>query len=223
MKKRGKNTYVPPNVFDELNNIMKSDGISKRCEGFNKMVQYAKVGREVKIMRDRMFLIDLIKKKRGNALDVGLTMIILFVFSLIVVIGSHSLGEFSDRFANNTIVNQSSPEAINAVQNVENTFNNRMDWVGFTLLIGLTLAIIITGWLVSGNAIFTFIYFIVLVILVVSSAIISFTWERFTDTSALTTAVNNFPVLDFLLSNLPMYIAIVGFIGMVVTFAKPTQ
>jgi len=90
------------------------------------------------------------------------------------------------------------------------------------LLIAFVLAIIITGWLVGGNPIFAFIYFIVLVILVAVSAIFSFTWNKLTTTALFGTLVaDKFPAIDFILSNFPVFIAIIGFIGLMVMFAKP--
>lgn len=159
-------------------------------------------------------------QRKGNILDVGLVMVILFVVSIIFLLSTHVFGEFSGKWTNNTIVN-SSQASIDAVEDVENLLNTRFDWVGFTLLIGLTLSIIITGWLVSGNPIFTFIYFIIIVILVATSAIFSFTWEKVTDQAIFATTLNNYPILDLILTNFPIYITIVGFVGMIVTFAKP--
>jgi hypothetical protein len=46
LKPKGRVTYVPPCVFDELKNIMDEEGMNKRSLAFNKMVNFSQVGRE---------------------------------------------------------------------------------------------------------------------------------------------------------------------------------
>lgn len=50
MKKRmrGGNTYVPLNVLDEAESIMREDGLVSRSDGMRAMVKYARIGREAK-------------------------------------------------------------------------------------------------------------------------------------------------------------------------------
>ena len=43
---KGRITYVPPNVFDELKNIMDEEKVCKPSIAFNKMVEFSRVGRE---------------------------------------------------------------------------------------------------------------------------------------------------------------------------------
>jgi hypothetical protein len=64
MKKRGKITYVPYSVVDEVNDIAREDlipeGKGKSAEAFRTMVKYSKVGREAK----RLLTMDWSRKKR---------------------------------------------------------------------------------------------------------------------------------------------------------------
>lgn len=48
MGRRGSMIYVPPVIIEELENIMKEDGLTIKTEGFRKMVKYAKLGRRIK-------------------------------------------------------------------------------------------------------------------------------------------------------------------------------
>lgn len=116
-------------------------------------------------------------------------------------------------------INQSS-HAITAFQGI-NTVVNRLDYVIFGIFIGLVLGVIITGWFIGGNPIFMFIYFLVLAIGVAFSTILANVWETLTTVSAFGTTINSFPITNNLLLNLPIYLAVIGFIGMVVMFAKP--
>ena len=46
MTAKGRVTYVPPSVFDELRNIMDEENLNKRSQAFNRMVNFSQVGRE---------------------------------------------------------------------------------------------------------------------------------------------------------------------------------
>jgi len=65
MAKKGRPVYVPPSVFEELDNIMKEDKVQSRSDAFKGMVQYSRVGREARRIRDIFgFGFDTDKKKR---------------------------------------------------------------------------------------------------------------------------------------------------------------
>jgi len=158
--------------------------------------------------------------KKANIQNIAMTMIILFAASVIFVAVKYSYGTFVDIATNNTQFN-SSPAAVSALDTTKD-LTNRYDYVLFVLLIGFTLAIIVSGWFASGHPIFAFAYFIALVILVVVSAIFSFVWERVSTTAIFVPTVEQFPIMDLILTHFPTYIAIIGFIGMLVLFAKPS-
>ncbi len=219
----GGRKYVPHDILKELENIKMQDDIPKDSNAFREMAKYSKVGREVKTMSERLVLADIWgrkkKSRKGSIQDVGLAMVILFVMGVMFLTVKYSYVLFVDQATNITSFNSSlaAVEALDATADL----TDRFDYVGFVLLIGLTLAIIITGWLVGGHPIFAFIYFIALVILVAVSAIFSFAWEQITDKAIFTDTVAKLPIIDLILTNFPIYITIIGFIGMMVMFAKP--
>ena len=45
---KGRLTYVPPSVFDELNNIRMEDRLPKQSKAFKKMVEYSQIGWEAR-------------------------------------------------------------------------------------------------------------------------------------------------------------------------------
>lgn len=98
---------------------------------------------------------------------------------------------------------------------------NQFDYVIFGIFIGLIVGVIITGWFIGGYPIFMFIYFIMIIISVVVSAILSYIWENISVASVFGSNVSSFPITNHLMTYLPMYAAIIGFIGIVVMFAKP--
>jgi len=68
---------------------------------------------------------------------------------------------------------------------------------------------------------FMFVYFIVVVFSVFTSTILSNVWELMTGASVFGVTLGSFPLSNHLMLLLPYYIGVVGFIGIVVMFAKP--
>lgn len=116
-------------------------------------------------------------------------------------------------------INQSAA-AKQAIENIEIS-TNRFDQLFFGLFLGLFLAAIITGWFVGGEPIFIPIYILVAVLAVIASVIISNVWYDFSTSSVFGTTVNAFPISNHVLSNLPIYITIIAFVGIIVMFGRP--
>lgn len=55
MKRKGKYAYIPPNVLDEAENISASKGLFKQADALKEMARYSQIGREVEVLRSRMF------------------------------------------------------------------------------------------------------------------------------------------------------------------------
>ncbi len=160
------------------------------------------------------------KQKKASIQDIGLTMVIVFAAAIMFLTVKYTYTEFVDKATNSTAFN-SSQAAVDSL-NTTKDLTDRLDYVLFILLIGLTLAIIITGWLVGGHPLFAFIYFIALIILIAVSAILSFVWEKVSTKTIFVDTVAELPIMDLILSNFPIYITVIGFIGMMVMFAKPS-
>jgi|26BtaG_2_1085354.scaffolds.fasta_scaffold01132_7 hypothetical protein len=153
------------------------------------------------------------------ARDVLFASIVLFIFAI---------GFFVVYFAINTTITQmnaipeinQSTDAVDVFNSVS-TMTDRLDYVIFGLFVALTLGIIVTGWFVGGITIFMILYIIVIIIGVAMSAIMSNVWETVSTAVQFGTTVLAFPITNHLLLNLPYYVSVMGFIGLLVMFAKP--
>lgn len=101
------------------------------------------------------------------------------------------------------------------------TLASRLDYVFLGLFIGLIFGLIITGWFIGGHPIFMFLYFIIILVAVCIAPIFSNTWETVSQASVFGTTIAAFPITNHILLKLPYYIAVIGFLGVVVMFAKP--
>lgn len=157
--------------------------------------------------------------KRGSIQDLVVLMIVLFALGIVLVVANYSFDAFKTKMVANPTVN-SSQETL-AVLDTSVTTNHRLDYISFAILMGFVLAIIITSWIVGGHPLFSIIYIIGLILLVAFSAVFSFIWNRIATNNILASTVEAMPISNHILSNLPIYLCIVGFIGVIVLYAKP--
>lgn len=151
--------------------------------------------------------------------DIILIGVLVFAFGLAFFSSHYMLGQAFTKTLNATAINES-VYASDAIRDSQ-SLTSRFDYIVFALFMGLGLALIITGWFIGGNPIFSFIYFLVIIIAVIMSTIFANAWEEISQTSTLSSSLTAFPLTNNLLLLLPVYIAVVGFIGLVVLFAKP--
>jgi len=158
--------------------------------------------------------------KKGAARDVILIGVLLFSFAIGFFVIYSVFDTAVDKIVAIPAINQSN-QTVEAFQSVTTNVTSRLDYVLFGLFIGLILALIITAWFIGGEPIFMFIYFAFVVVAVIISAVLANAWESFTGNAIFGLTIAAFPISNQLLTNLPLYIAIAGFVGVVAMFAKP--
>jgi len=99
--------------------------------------------------------------------------------------------------------------------------SGKMDYVFTAFFVAMVLGILVVSWLVPLNFIFAGIYFIVLILAVVVSAILANVWEAVSVTGTLATVTASLPITNFVLLKLPFFVGVIGIMGMVAMFAKP--
>jgi len=152
----------------------------------------------------------------GDILMIG---VLLFAFGLGFFVVNFMMDNVVDDMLGISVINATNG-TVTSLESIKTTAA-RLDYVVFGLFIGLILGLIVTSWLIGGNPLFMFIYFIVWIIAVVISTILANTWETVTDMVIFGTTVADFPLTNNILLLLPIYIAVIGFIGFVIMFAKP--
>ena len=152
--------------------------------------------------------------------DIILAMVVVFMFGLGFFVINYALNTTFNSMIQVEAINQSAG-TVAVFEGTQTGLLGKLDYIVLGLFIGLTLGIIVTGYFLGGYPIFAFFYFIVLIIGVVLSAVMSNVWETFSTTAIFGTTINAFPLTNHLMNYLPYYCAVVGFIGIVAMFAKP--
>jgi len=157
--------------------------------------------------------------KTGTARDIMLIAVIFFGLAIAVFVLYYFSQTSVDQMLDVPVINDSAPtrSALNALSDT----SLRFDYLMLGLFIGLTLGVMIGGWLVGGHPIFMFIYFMVVLVAVAASAVFANVWESVSQASVFGASISAFPITNHILSYFPMYIAIIGILGLIVMFAKP--
>ena len=153
------------------------------------------------------------------ARDVLMIGVLLFTFAIGFFIINYVVGEVVTDMTETPTLNDTTgfSDTMGGITKV----TGRLDYVVFGLFIGLILSLIITGWFIGGNPIYMFIYFIVTIIAVVLATFFANVWEQVSETAIFGTNVASFTLTNNIMLNLPIYMAVVGFIGLIAMFAKP--
>lgn len=116
-------------------------------------------------------------------------------------------------------INQSTTAT--AVITSADTAINMTDYIYLAFFIGFFISIIIFGWIVGGQPILAPIYFFVLVLFTFVAVILQEVYKDIAQNPQVIGSIANMPITNFILSNLGMFMAIFGLIGIVIMYAKP--
>lgn len=152
--------------------------------------------------------------------DIIFIIIIFFVLALGMFIIHFTVSNMFGALQHSPI--NETAEAVTVLDSGQNLIN-RLDMLLAIVFIGLCLSVMITGWLVGGHPIFMFIYFMVIVIGVILSMVLSYVWESITLMTPFISTLGSFLITNHLISYLPYYSAVIGSIGMIVMFGKPND
>lgn len=99
----------------------------------------------------------------------------------------------------------------------------RLDYFVLIFFIGSILGLIVSAWFIRTHPVFMVIYIVVWILSVGLSTVFSNVWETVSSQPAFASYVSDFPVSNYLLGHMALYLAVIGFIGIVVTFGKPNS
>jgi hypothetical protein len=165
--------------------------------------------------------------KRGGFTDIFLFMIISFVLVLFCGIFIFISGEVTDQMqetiANTNLIGDGTNNASVVVSNTMGASNNSFQalyWISIFLIFGMIIAIFIGSFMVTTKPIFFIPFLFLLIIAVIVSVPLSNAYETLRSTAELETTFSSFTGSNWILSNLPMIVVIVGFVGAIIMFVR---
>ena len=104
-----------------------------------------------------------------------------------------------------------------------NKMFNLFDALMSILFVGVILSLMISSYYIESNLIFGIIYLFFIVVGTIISPFLSNVWETLTSNSVFGTQILSFPITNFIVTHLPLFMVAIGFIGFVLIFGKPRQ
>jgi hypothetical protein len=146
---------------------------------------------------------------------------LLFMFGLGFFILYFAVNNMVHALISNAEINESAA-AVEAFQSM-NIVTNRLDYMFFGIFIAIVLSTIITSFFVGANPIFAFMYILVIVLGVATSTVFANVWETVVNLPVFSSVIvaTTFPMTNNILTNLPIYLSVIGVIGFVAMFTKP--
>lgn len=165
--------------------------------------------------------------KQGAFTDLFVFMIIAFIVVVISVVFIFIVGQVKtglhDSLDNlglgDTEGNNASVVIENTIGQVGTTYQS-LRWISFMLIFGMALGIFIGSYLVTTKPVFFIPYIFIVIIAIVVSVPISNTYETLTQDPTLATTFSQFTASNWLISNLPTLVTIIGFIGGIIMYSR---
>jgi hypothetical protein len=151
---------------------------------------------------------------------------IILIATLLLAIG---LALFIIGFiSNKTITVLANTPAVNDTQNVKDAllvYNTKifpgLDYIFLAVFIGLVISLMASAWFIDAHPIFMAVFIVIIVFGVMMATVLSNTWEIVTSNTVFETNLASYPISNYIILNLPYFLAVIGALGLVVTFGKP--
>lgn len=153
--------------------------------------------------------------KRGSIQDIAYLIILFFAFSLVCFIAYKILIEFQDNLGASDMLPQESKDALTKTKGV---FDNYMDKIFLFVVITSVIVTFILATLIRVHPIFLVLYLISLIFLIFLAAVFSNAYQEFASNPEFIQIADHWIIMNYIMSNLPFIIAIVGFILMFILY-----
>lgn len=156
--------------------------------------------------------------KKGNFIvDSILIIVILFVFAIIAVLSSLTLGEINADVQNDSDLN-------NLTRTELNDYSDRMpttfDALFILLFVLLWIFLLVSSYYIDTNPLFFIITFLIMAFVILTAAILSNSYEELREEGDIEPTAINFPMTNFILDKLPFVVIGLGASILLVLYAK---
>jgi hypothetical protein len=165
--------------------------------------------------------------KQGGFTDLFIFMIVAFVIVLFSIIFIYISGQVNDELEEQlpkmNLVGDGNNNASVVLENTLGKFNasiTSLQWISVFLIFGMIIAIFIGSYLVTTKPIFFIPYIFIVIIAVIVAVPISNAYETLYDNATLNSTFTGFIGANWIMSQLPVIIAIVGITGGIIMFVR---
>lgn len=157
--------------------------------------------------------------KKGQVTELYVPFVIIFIILFGVILGFVIVNKYND-VAQTSFDQQ---EAKDLVTDSANAFK-LFDYASLILMGGIFVGLIISGFYIRTNPVFFFVFLTAFIAVMLISPVLSnaFHFLKHSDVVNDTYVVaDDFPILDYVTDNFPLFMMIGGFLFLIALFAKP--
>lgn len=160
-------------------------------------------------------------KKGQTVRDAILMVVVLITLAIAGMTTNYWVDAFRDKALTIDTINESAP-ATDAFNKTADAVA-KWDYITLAILVGFAIATMILGYFIDVNGIFFFVYVLVLAVGMVLAVVVDTVWSRLASTAEfVSVATTTMPITNHILSNMAIYYTIIGVLGLLATYAKPS-
>lgn len=170
------------------------------------------------------------KNKKGDFLGLVVLMILAFVIIMMSVLFLFIQNETEDKLQETLgQLPAGTFGATNASQVITDTFGDvgigyeQLKWITVMLIFGMVIGIFIGSYLVTTKPVMFIPYIFMVIICVIVATGIANAYETIINNATLSASFSGFTGANHFMLYLPMYIAIIGFVGGIIMFVRWTR
>lgn len=156
------------------------------------------------------------RNKKGSVTDVFIIGAAIFILAITILLGSYLYNRVATEMLPHINSSTAATNAINAMTNTLPTF----DYFFLAVFIGLVLAMIISGFMIETHPVFTFVFFIMMVLATIVAVPISNSYEAFANDPIFASTAANFAITNLILTKLPLITLVIGILMIIVIYGK---
>lgn len=156
----------------------------------------------------------IVLNKKGIS-DVPLLVVLGFVFAIVLIFSKVAFDNVATSFEGSDI-----DQSINATGQFNANYVEMFDSLFVMMLVFITIAVIFVSSRLNVHPAFYIFAILLLAILVVVSGLLSESWGEFQTDSSVGATVAEFTMMNFILDNFGLFIALLGGLGLIVLYAK---
>lgn len=156
------------------------------------------------------------KNKRGYIQDMLVYVVILFVLAIIVISGARLTKDYTEKYSNSSA---SAASKLILTKNADR-FTSIFDYTFLTIFTLLIIGLFASVFLINTHPAFFFVMLILFAFMLIPFAILSNTFDTFSTNASVADVAVGFTFMTWLVSNWAFIFGVMGFLVMVVLFAK---
>jgi len=159
--------------------------------------------------------------KRGSIEDSVFIVILLFITALVFIFAF---------VINNAISSAAAPAFENASAGssigftvVDGIFDNTLNYIYLAVFFGLVISLVVTAFLTPTHPIFFIFAIFVFIALMIVSVALSNMYSAITASATFTSATSHMPILDYIMTHLPLVAIVIGVLAAIIIFSRSGQ